>query len=213
MRKAGRAIQRGGVRPHAAGRVYALTGAEAISSGNLIINCGLLFGVPCVMLFDSGAIHSFISEACVKKLGLSVEELDLGLVVSIPASGLVRTFSICVRCLIVVEGRRFKVNLIYLPLEGLEVILGMDWLSANRILIDCGNKELMFSDEDEYMSFSIDVLRQDIMKDASCFLVLSHMEVTQGSDSPAQENQGVNLAVVNDFLDVFPKEVPGLPPP
>ncbi|XP_017438055.1 uncharacterized protein LOC108344097 [Vigna angularis] len=127
-------------------------------------------------------IHSFISEACVEKLGLVVEQLDLDLVVSTPASRLVRTSSVCVRCPIIVEGCRFKVNLICLPLQGLEVILGMDWLSANRILIDYGNIDLMFPNEDEDMSLSISVLRQDIMEGASCFLVFSHMEVTRDSD-------------------------------
>jgi len=37
-----------------------------------------------------------------------------------------------------VAGRMFKVNLICLPMEGLDVILGMDWLSSNHIVIDCG---------------------------------------------------------------------------
>jgi len=37
-----------------------------------------------------------------------------------------------------VAGRRFKVNLIYLPMEGLDVILGMDWLSGNHIVVDYG---------------------------------------------------------------------------
>jgi len=43
-----------------------------------------------------------------------------------PASGLVRTSSLCARCPMEVEGRRYKVNLICLPLQELEVILGMD---------------------------------------------------------------------------------------
>ena len=37
-----------------------------------------------------------------------------------------------------VAGRRFKVNFICLPMEGLDVILAMDWLSVNHIVIDCG---------------------------------------------------------------------------
>jgi len=47
-----------------------------------------------------------------------------------------------------VEGRKYKVNLICLPLQELEVILGMDWLSANRILIDCREKRLLFPDSE-----------------------------------------------------------------
>ena len=63
---------------------------------------------------------------------------------STPTSGLVRTSSLCARCPVEVEGRRYKVNLICLPLQELEVILGMAWLSANRILIDCREKRLLF---------------------------------------------------------------------
>jgi len=69
--------------------------------------------------------------------------------VSTPASGLVRTSSLCARCPVEVEGRRYKVNLICLPLQELEEILGMDWLSANRILIDCREKRLLFPDSEE----------------------------------------------------------------
>jgi len=53
------------------------------------------------------------------------------------------------RCPVEVEGRMYKVNLICLPLQGLDVILGMDWLSANRILIDYREKKLLFSNLEE----------------------------------------------------------------
>ncbi|KOM50407.1 hypothetical protein LR48_Vigan08g123400 [Vigna angularis] len=65
---------------------------------------------------------------------------------------------------------------------------------------------------DKGMSLSIGVLRQDLLGDDSCFLVLSPMEATQVSDHATQENRSVNLAVVNDFLDVFPEEVSSLHP-
>jgi len=94
-------------------------------------------GMRCCVLYDFEVTHSFVSDASVKKLGLSVCELQCELVVSTPTSGLVRTSSLYARCLVEIEGRKYKVNLICLPLQELEVILGMDWLSANRILIDC----------------------------------------------------------------------------
>ena len=119
------------------GRVYAMTGAEAAGSGNLVMCRCMIAGESLCVLYDSGATHSFVSIAFVERLGLSVRKLQCELVVSTPASGLVRTSSLCARCPVEVEGRRYKVNLICLPLHELEVILGMDWLSANYILIDC----------------------------------------------------------------------------
>ena len=126
-----------------------MTGTKAAGSCNLVIGCCVIAGASCCVLYDSGATHSFVSNACVKRLGLLVCELQFELVVSTPASRLVRTSSLCARCPVEVEGRRYKVNLICLPLQELEVILGMDWLSANRILIDCREKRLLFPDSEE----------------------------------------------------------------
>jgi len=78
------------------------------------------------VLYHSGATHSFVSESKVVELGLPLRELQFHQVVSTPAFGLVRTSTVCVRCLIEVEGHKYRVNLIYLPMEGLDVILGMD---------------------------------------------------------------------------------------
>lgn len=98
------------------GRVYALTRVEAASAGNLIVSSCMLFGASCITLIDSVATHSFVSEACVERLDLVVRELQCDLVVSTPAAGLVRTSMVCSRCPIEVEGQRFIVNLIFLPL-------------------------------------------------------------------------------------------------
>ncbi|XP_047173885.1 uncharacterized protein LOC124841626 [Vigna umbellata] len=71
----GRVQPRGGGREQAVGRVYAITNAEAASSSNLIVSTCLLYGISCYVLFDSGATHSFISKACVEKLGLIESEM------------------------------------------------------------------------------------------------------------------------------------------
>jgi len=119
--------------PQATGKVYAMTEAEAAGSGNLVMWYCVIVGVKCCVLYDSGATHSFVSDACVKRLGLLVCELQRELVVSTSASGWVRTSSLYTRCPMEVEGRRYKVNMICLPLQELEVILGMDWLSTRDV--------------------------------------------------------------------------------
>jgi len=80
----------------------------------------------------------------VQKVRLLARDLRCELIISTPASGLVSTNSVCVGCSIVVAGRKFKMNLICLPLEGLNIILGMDWLSINHIIIDCGWRRVVF---------------------------------------------------------------------
>ncbi|XP_017431977.2 uncharacterized protein LOC108339348 [Vigna angularis] len=213
---AGRTQQGRGGRAQAVGRVYAITGAEAASSGTLIIGNCLLFGKPCCVLYDSGATHSFISKACVERLGLVESELQFDLVVSTPAAGGIRTSTGCFRCTIEVEGRRFKVNLICLPLQDLEVILGMDWLATNRILIDCGKKELVFPDEgEEELSVTLGQLKEDIVEGAYCFLIMTHSdEEMEGVkwERSSQDEQCEGRSVIEEFPEVFPDEIPGLPP-
>jgi len=47
----------GSARPQAAGRVYAVTGAEADRSGNLIIGSCVIGSRSLCVLYDSGATH------------------------------------------------------------------------------------------------------------------------------------------------------------
>jgi len=105
-----------------------------------------------------------------------------------------------------VEGRKYRVNLICLPLEGLNVILGMDWLSANHILIDCNEKKVLFpSSEDEDMLLSSQQVDQAIKKGSRCFLILTQLSVENGDGH-------LETPMVREFSDVFPDEVFGFPP-
>ncbi|XP_027351231.1 uncharacterized protein LOC113862340 [Abrus precatorius] len=82
------------------------------------------------------AAKQWIRDICVRNLGLSVSDLGCEFVVSTPTLSSIKTSIVCVRGPIVVEGRRYKVNLICIPMSGLDVILGMDLLTANHVLID-----------------------------------------------------------------------------
>ncbi|XP_014499208.1 uncharacterized protein LOC106760259 [Vigna radiata var. radiata] len=78
-------------------------------------------------------------------------------------------------------------------------------LSTNRILIDCGEKRLLFPEKEESVVLSSGQLRNEVKEGSCCFLVLTHMEVDQSERS-------LDHSIVSDLLDVFPKEVPRLPP-
>ncbi|XP_027903776.1 uncharacterized protein LOC114163681 [Vigna unguiculata] len=166
-----------GNRPQATGRVYAMSGVEASGSGNLVMGSCMIASSSCCVLYDSGATHSFVSFACVERLGLLVSELQCELAVSTLALGLVTTSSLCARYPVEVEGRRYKVNLICLPLQDLEVILGMDWLSASRVLIDCREKRLLFPDSEDLELVSPQGAVREIQSGAQCFIIFARMEV------------------------------------
>jgi len=154
-----------------------MSGAEASGLGNLVMGSCMIAGTACCVLYDSGATHSFVSDACVNYLGLPVCELQCELAISTLVSGLVRTSSLCARLPVEVEGRKYKVNLICLPLQELEVILGMDWLSANRILIYFREKRLLFPDLEEFELVSPQGVAREIQGGAQCFIIFARMEV------------------------------------
>ena len=131
-------------KPRAAGRVFAISRAEASQSGSLVKGICFILGTQLSVLFDSRANHFFIYVDCVKKLKLSVCELDVELVVSTPIKGIIIISSVCTKCPVIIDGRKYKINMICIHMKDLEVILGMNWLSANHILIDCGEKKLIF---------------------------------------------------------------------
>ncbi|XP_073222506.1 uncharacterized protein [Cicer arietinum] len=70
------------------------------------------------------------------------------LIVNTPTSNYVDTPSVCVDISIHVCGRDFLVNL-YLPLRLVDVILGMDWLSTNRVRVDFYSKTIEFMEQEE----------------------------------------------------------------
>ena len=161
-----------GNRPRVPGRVFVMLGAKVTESDNLIQGTCFIAGRCLKVLFDSGATHSFVSKLCVDDIGLPVRELHFKLLVSTPASETVLISVVCAECPIVVERRRFKINLICLPLQGLDVILGMDWLSTNHILIDCGQKRLVFPENEKSVLISAHQVMTKLRDGSKCFVIL-----------------------------------------
>jgi len=52
-----------------------MSGVEATGLSNLVMGSCMITGTSCCVLYDSGVTHSFVSDACVKRLGLPVCEL------------------------------------------------------------------------------------------------------------------------------------------
>ena len=89
------------------------------------------------MLFDSCASHSFIVASVVIELGLEVEAFEESLYVSSPLGIRARIGMICRGCELEIFGIIFTVDLRVMHMSEFDVILGMDWLTAYRVVIDC----------------------------------------------------------------------------
>jgi predicted aspartyl protease len=78
------------------------------------------------VLYDSGATHSFISTSCAEILGFEIVDLNYKLTITTPSGERMVTCPVCANCAVILENRRFLVDLVVLPLQDLYVILGMD---------------------------------------------------------------------------------------
>jgi hypothetical protein len=92
-----------------------------------------------IMMFDSGASHSFISATYVGKHNLPLALLRCQMIVSSPG-GDMPTRQLCLKVNLKIRVVDFVTNVIVLELKGIYVILGMDWLSKHKVLIDCTKK-------------------------------------------------------------------------
>ncbi|KAH7838670.1 hypothetical protein Vadar_029706 [Vaccinium darrowii] len=174
----------------------------------------LLFHSFAKVLFDSGASHSFIAASFVRALELESEELSPPLFVETPLGGRTLLDRICRDCELVIRDRRFVFDFIVLGMTGFDLILGMDWLSTFHATIDCfkrrvricppeGNCFEFFGERREPLEPYLCEPRE--RESIACLLA----SLTLDED---MSTRGELPRVVCDFPDVFPEELPGLPP-
>jgi hypothetical protein len=113
--------------------------AEAQEAPNVVIGKFLVNDTSVVVLFDYGALHSFISAAYVGKHNLPLALLRCEMIVS-SLGGDMAARQLCPKVNLKIRGVDFVANLIVLESKGIDVILGKDWLSRHKVLIDYAEK-------------------------------------------------------------------------
>src|ERR1051325_592622 len=110
----------------AGGKVFALSGSETKPDDRLIKGTCFINGIPLIAIIVIGAHHSFIALDYAKRFNLDISNMDESMVIDTLASGSVTTSYVCRNCPIVIFGRGFGMDLVCLPLEQLDIILGMN---------------------------------------------------------------------------------------
>jgi hypothetical protein len=98
---------------------------EAQEALDVVIDMFLVNDTSAVVLFDSGASHSFISATYVGKHNLPLALLRCQMIVSSPG-GDMPARQLCLKVNLKIRGVDFVINLIVLGLKGIDVILAMD---------------------------------------------------------------------------------------
>ncbi|VFQ98694.1 unnamed protein product [Cuscuta campestris] len=215
MRRPAQSAQSG----KAPARTYAMHGRTEQAAHDVIMGMFTLFDTSISALIDPGSTLSYLCASMPVSSNIPRENLENPVIVSNPLG-----HSLCLKyiypdCPLVVQGKSFPANLIELPHREFDVILGMDWLTANQAIVDCGAHTVQLKAEDgndvlirgelfpkapEFISFM--QARRLIRKKCEAFLCT--VRDTQ-LEAPGREE----IPTVCEFPDVFPDELPGLPPP
>ncbi|TYK19165.1 ty3-gypsy retrotransposon protein [Cucumis melo var. makuwa] len=178
------------------GRVFATTRQEAERAGTVVSGTLPILGHYAFVLFDSGSSHSFISSVFVQHVGLEVEPLASVLSVSTPSGEVLLSKEKIKACRVEIVNHVLYVILLVLDMQDFDVILGLDWLSANHASIDCFGKEVVFNPPSG-PSFKF--------RGAGIVCIPKIISAMKASKLLSQ--------VVREYPDVFPDELPGLSPP
>ena len=121
-------------------RAYAMRAREDPDVLGVIVVTFTLFDIDLYALIDPGSKHSYICMEQMSDKLPSIELLTYDLLVTSPLGHSVRVNRVYKNCPLLVHDREFSVDLIVLPFHEFDLILGMDWLSKHRAIVDCDKK-------------------------------------------------------------------------
>ena len=155
----------------------------------------LVNSVPATVLFDSGATHSFVTQEFVAKGGLVENLLSKPMVIQIPSS-ILETKLYCPAVSLEIKGEKFPADLMVLGTQGIDVILGMNWLAKYHGRIDCARRAVTLTSDN---GVEVKYVSETSQTRPGCH---------EGIARPTLDE----IRVVHLFRDVFPEELPGMPP-
>ena len=205
------------------GKFFAITTAEEPNTlspkteGKVISGLLLLLGKSARVLFDSGADKSYVSKSFVRSLDCSVNVCPIMHRVDLPDGSTVSCNTKLIDCPLVIQGKEFHVDLIVFDLGGFDIILGMDWLGKHRAVIECYERNVKVGnnpgDQVAFSDGTIPNIEPEMIERLTTFPKRSgEAQVYHMSESTYKEVDLSQILILREFSDVFPDDLPGLPP-
>ena len=198
-------------------RAYAMKAREDQDAPEVIAGIFSLYDIEMHALIDPGSTHSYVCMEHVFDKVPAMEKLAYDMHVISPLGHNVSVNRIYRNCPIVIQTREFLADLITLSFRKFDLILGMNWLSKHRAIVDCGQKIVVLrcSNQTEVivqgigssiMSNMISTMqaRRFMRKGCETFLAVI-------LDSKRGQVDVEMIPVVREFSNVFPEELPGIP--
>ena len=151
---------------------------------------------PAITLFDSGASHTFINRTFAIKHEIPIRETKESFYIRSPG-GRLCTKEMVYQVPINLDGHIFPTTMIILKDQDIDVILGMNWMYQHKAVVDTLNRTIRvsFPDSNSQLLIQLPILKRSVEK-------VCATSVKEIRDIP----------VVCEFPDVFPKDLPALPP-
>nr|AAM00970.1 Putative retroelement [Oryza sativa Japonica Group]ABB47126.1 retrotransposon protein, putative, Ty3-gypsy subclass [Oryza sativa Japonica Group] len=187
-------------------RVNHASAEEAQAAPEVVLGTFPVNSIPATILFDSGATHSFISKKFVGMHGLRKEELSTPMRVHTPGNSST-SVSFSPSVLIEIQRSPFLANLILLESKDLDVILGMDWLTKFKGVIDCANRTVTLTNEkgETVVYKSPDSPKQGVS--------LNQIEAEIPVDTVEKNLRKLeDIPIVCEYPEVFPEDLTTMPP-
>ncbi|GJY20440.1 putative nucleotidyltransferase, ribonuclease H [Tanacetum coccineum] len=187
-----RSIKEGKVEaPKAKARAYPMTAEEAQLIPDVVTCIIPINSLPARVLYDSGACVSFVSYGFSEKLCPLLNKLLKPLEVEIIDSKVVAVTNVYHNVDIEIDDSVFKIELIPMMLGEFDIVVGMDWIGKYNATILCSQKIIQAR---KYLS-------------RGCHTILAHV-----IDTSFKKNDIEKVPLVNEFMDVFPEDLSGIPP-
>ncbi|KAJ0914905.1 putative nucleotidyltransferase, Ribonuclease H [Helianthus annuus] len=202
----------------ARGRAFVIGAGEARNDPNVVAGKFLLDDRYVSVLFDSGADASYVSLRISKKLKHPPALLSSKHIVEIANGRNIEASHVIHDCKLELSGQTFSIDLFPVKLGSFDVVIGMDWLSKHRAEILCQEKAVRIprrsgkplivqGNKGGEVTGIISLLKAQkcLQKGHTAILALV-------SDTHEKEKRIEDFPVVRDYPEVFPEELPGLPP-
>ncbi|KAJ9547279.1 hypothetical protein OSB04_019822 [Centaurea solstitialis] len=202
------------------GRAFQMTAEEAQTAPDVITGIFPVNSKPALVLFDTGATWSYVSRKFCRDFQIELGNLDSPQAIDVAAEEVQVVEHVYRGCSIEIFGVRFSINLIPIPMNGVDVVVGIDWMFPNRATTDVAGQfvrihnpsggDLVVYGKGRRVSTSfcsIAKARRYIQRGCAGFLVYAMADQAKERKLSVAE-----VPVVSEFPDVFPEDLPGLPP-
>ncbi|GKC04540.1 putative reverse transcriptase domain-containing protein [Tanacetum coccineum] len=206
-------------------RAYVVGTAGTNPNSNVVTGTFLLNNRCASILFDTGTDRSFVSTAYSSLIDIIPTTLDHGYDVELADGRIIWVNTLIRGCTLNFLNHPFNINLIPVEMGSFDVIIGIDWLSKYHAVIICDEKLVRVPFGNEILTFHGDgsnnghesrlniilctKTQKYLLK--GCPIFLAHVTMKKAEDK-SKEKRLEDIPIVQDFPEVFPEDLLGIPP-